>query len=116
MAIVLSGAAAIARHLYGDDSPYHQRRVRHLVTTGAIPHKKFGRRIESRPEWLESIYAEPDPPRVARPADEAATNGAARQCAEPGCSELVPPHRHGAGRPRKYCEQHRRKSWGRSQE
>jgi hypothetical protein len=58
---LLSGVAAIARHMYGDDSAYHQRRVRHLVDRGLIPSKKVAGRVESRVSWIAEVYAEPDP-------------------------------------------------------
>jgi hypothetical protein len=58
---LLSGVAAISRYLYGDASTPHQRRVRHLVRIGAIPHRKVAGRIETRRSWVEAAYAEPDP-------------------------------------------------------
>ena len=109
MPIVLSGVAAIALHLYDDNSPSAQRRVRHLVRTGFLPAKKVHGRVESRPEWLASVYSEPDhmaaPP---KPAAQPPTNGGGGRnigaCAAPGCTERII---HRRGRPPKFCEAHR---------
>jgi hypothetical protein len=59
---LLSGAAAISRYLYGDDSTYHQRRTRHLIAKGFIPVKRVAGRVESRTSWIDEAYAEPDQP------------------------------------------------------
>jgi hypothetical protein len=59
---VLSGVAAISKYLYGTDDAYHQRRVRHLINSRVIPTKKVAGRLESRPSWLDAVYAEPDQP------------------------------------------------------
>jgi hypothetical protein len=57
---LLSGVEAISKHLYGDATPYHQRRVRHLVDRGLIPSKKMGGRVESRRSWIDEVYSLPD--------------------------------------------------------
>jgi hypothetical protein len=62
--MILSGVQAIARALYGDDSPATQRRVRRLIAAGTIPTKKVGGRHEARPEWLDAVHDSPDPPRL----------------------------------------------------
>jgi hypothetical protein len=64
---VLSGVAAIARHLYDDDSPKAQRRARHLIDTGVLPHKKIGFKIEARASWIDAVYDQPDPPKNGQP-------------------------------------------------
>lgn len=59
---LLSGVAAISEYIFGDASPHHQRRVRHLIDTGTIPSKRVLRRVESRRSWIDAAYAEPDQP------------------------------------------------------
>jgi hypothetical protein len=59
---LLSGVAAISRHMYGDDSASNQRRVRHLISTGVIPSKKVAGRVESRRSWIDAYYSQPDRP------------------------------------------------------
>ena len=57
---LLSGVAAISQYMFGDDSPEHQRRVRHRSTPD-YQSKRVLRRVESRKSWIDEAYSEPDP-------------------------------------------------------
>jgi hypothetical protein len=63
---LLCGVKAITRYLYGEVTAENERRVRHLIRVGDLPSLKIRGKIESRPEWLDAIYAEPDRPGNSR--------------------------------------------------
>ncbi len=54
--ITWHGASAIARGIYGDDSPSSVRRIRHLITQGELPFFRLGTSICLRAgAWKERV-------------------------------------------------------------